>query len=113
MNLSTLLSFSPFISKSVSGPHCRHPLIQGFSSGQLAMVESTTVMIEEREKEIKSIVQSIAEINEMYRDLATLIVDQVIIHTHIHTDLYLNVSISTCSNHLKAFTIYNTPKVVE
>ena len=41
------------------------------------MVESTSVMIEEREKEIRSIVQSIAEINEMYRDLATLIVDQV------------------------------------
>ena len=43
----------------------------------MAVVESTTVMIEEREKEIQSIVQSIAEINEMYRDLATLIVDQV------------------------------------
>ena len=41
------------------------------------MVESTTVIIEEREKEIRSIVQSISEINEMYRDLATLIVDQV------------------------------------
>ena len=34
-------------------------------------------MIEEREKEITSIVQSISEINEMYRDLATLVVDQV------------------------------------
>ena len=35
------------------------------------------MMIEEREKEITSIVQSISEINEMYRDLATLVVDQV------------------------------------
>ena len=50
---------------------------QGFTDNQLSMVESTTVMIDEREKEIKSIVQSISEINEMYRDLATLIVDQV------------------------------------
>ena len=41
------------------------------------MVEQSTVMIEEREKEIRSIVQSISEINEMYRDLATMIVDQV------------------------------------
>ena len=43
----------------------------------MAMVEQSTVMIEEREKEIRSIVQSISEINEMYRDLATMIVDQV------------------------------------
>ena len=35
-------------------------------------------MIEEREKEITAIVQSISEINEMYRDLATMVVDQVI-----------------------------------
>ena len=34
-------------------------------------------MIEEREKEITAIVQSISEINEMYRDLATMVVDQV------------------------------------
>lgn len=43
----------------------------------MSMVEHSTVMIEEREKEIRSIVQSISEINEMYRDLATMIVDQV------------------------------------
>ena len=43
----------------------------------MAMMEQSTVMIEEREKEIRSIVQSISEINEMYRDLATMIVDQV------------------------------------
>ena len=53
---------------------------QGFTETQQVMVESTTVMIEEREKEIQTIVQSIAEINEMYRDLATLIVDQVYRH---------------------------------
>ena len=43
----------------------------------MSLVEYSTVMIEEREKEIRSIVQSILEINEMYRDLATMIVDQV------------------------------------
>ena len=41
------------------------------------MVEDSTVMIEEREREITAIVQSISEINEMYRDLATMVVDQV------------------------------------
>ena len=51
--------------------------VQGFTSQQMSMVEQSTVMIEEREKEIRSIVQSISEINEMYRDLATMIVDQV------------------------------------
>ncbi len=51
---------------------------KGFTHQQLAMVESSAVMIEEREREIQSIVQSISEINEMYRDLATMIVDQVL-----------------------------------
>lgn len=50
---------------------------QGFTRQQMSLVEKNTVMIEEREKEIISIVQSISEINEMYRDLATLVVDQV------------------------------------
>lgn len=43
----------------------------------MALVERNTVMIEERDKEIVTIVQSISEINEMYRDLATMVVDQV------------------------------------
>ena len=34
-------------------------------------------MIEEREKEITAIVQSISDISEMYRDLATMVVDQI------------------------------------
>jgi len=53
------------------------PLSQGFTSQQMATVESNTVMLEEREREISAIVRSISEINEMYRDLATLVVDQV------------------------------------
>ena len=43
----------------------------------MSLVENSVAMIEEREKEITSIVQSISEINEMYRDLATMVVDQV------------------------------------
>ena len=43
----------------------------------MSLVENSVAMIEEREKEITAIVQSISEINEMYRDLATMVVDQV------------------------------------
>jgi syntaxin 16 len=64
----------PFLVEEEEEPEVLYD--KGFTDHQLSMVESTTVIIEEREKEIKSIVQSISEINEMYRDLATLIVDQ-------------------------------------
>ncbi len=43
----------------------------------MALVEQNTTMIEERDKAIITIVQSISEINEMYQDLATMVVDQV------------------------------------
>lgn len=44
----------------------------------MLLAEKDAVLIEEREKEIVSIVRSISEISEMYRDLATIVVDQVI-----------------------------------
>ncbi len=49
----------------------------------MALVEDNSVMLEEREREITAIVQSISEINEMYRDLATLVVDQVGTTSHV------------------------------
>ncbi len=49
----------------------------GFSDNQLSQLEDNTEVIEQREKEIQSIVQSISQINEMYKDLATMIVEQV------------------------------------
>ena len=58
------------------------PVIQGFTGQQLATVEQNTALIEEREKEIQSIVQSISEINEMYRDLASMVVEQVRAHSY-------------------------------
>lgn len=51
--------------------------LQGFTHQQTTQVEKNAVLLEEREKEIIAIVQSISEINEMYRDLATLVVEQV------------------------------------
>lgn len=50
---------------------------QGFTSDQMRLAEENTAVIEQREKEIQSIVQSISELNEIFRDLATMIVEQV------------------------------------
>lgn len=49
---------------------------KGFTDRQMQLMEDNVVEIEEREREIRTIVQSISEINEMYRDLATMVVDQ-------------------------------------
>lgn len=40
-------------------------------------MEDNTEEIEQREQEIQSIVQSISQINDMYKDLAMLVVEQV------------------------------------
>ena len=50
---------------------------KGFSKDQLQYVEDNTAAIAEREREIIAIVQSISELNEIFKDLANLIVDQV------------------------------------
>lgn len=49
---------------------------RGFTSEQMRLAEENSVLIEQREKEIQSIVQSISELNEIFRDLATMIVEQ-------------------------------------
>lgn len=52
-------------------------LFQGFTDDQLMLVEQNTVMVEEREREIRQIVQSISDLNEIFRDLAGMVVEQV------------------------------------
>ncbi|VDH92204.1 syntaxin-16-like [Mytilus californianus] len=49
---------------------------KGFTSSQLHMVEDNTVHVKQREKEIAQIVQSITDLNEIFKDLATMVVDQ-------------------------------------
>lgn len=49
---------------------------KGFTSDQLLLVEENTLMVEEREKEIRQIMQSISDLNEIFRELATMIVEQ-------------------------------------
>ncbi|KAL0978243.1 hypothetical protein UPYG_G00167910 [Umbra pygmaea] len=49
---------------------------RGFTDDQLVLVEQNTVMVEEREREIRQIVQSISDLNEIFRDLAGMVVEQ-------------------------------------
>lgn len=42
------------------------------------LVEQNTIMVEEREREIRQIVQSISDLNEIFRDLAGMVVEQVL-----------------------------------
>eukprot|EP00118_Oscarella_pearsei_P010024 m.59572 g.59572 ORF g.59572 m.59572 type:complete len:143 (+) comp34889_c0_seq2:533-961(+) len=50
---------------------------RGFTDQQLSLVGDNTAVIEERDKQIRSIVQSISELNEIFRDLADMVVEQV------------------------------------
>ncbi|CAL1265708.1 unnamed protein product [Larinioides sclopetarius] len=43
---------------------------------QQLMIESNTSMVEQREREIKQIVKSIAELNDIFKDLACMVADQ-------------------------------------
>lgn len=52
-------------------------IFQGFTDDQLMLVEQNTVMVEDREREIRQIVQSISDLNEIFRDLAGMVVEQV------------------------------------
>ncbi|CAO2577442.1 Stx16 [Lemmus lemmus] len=49
---------------------------QGFTDDQLVLLEKNTLMVEEREREIRQIVQSISDLSEIFRDLGAMIVEQ-------------------------------------
>lgn len=49
---------------------------RGFTADQLLLVQQNTLLVEEREREILQIVQSISDLNEIFRDLGTVIVEQ-------------------------------------
>ncbi|XP_006024144.1 syntaxin-16 [Alligator sinensis] len=49
---------------------------RGFTDDQLVLVEQNTLMVEEREREIRQVVQSISDLNEIFRDLGAMIVEQ-------------------------------------
>ncbi|XP_071785498.1 syntaxin-16-like isoform X2 [Asterias amurensis] len=49
---------------------------RGFTDTQMQMVEDNNTVVEQREKEITHIVQSIVDLNEIFRDLASMVVEQ-------------------------------------
>ncbi|XP_029467503.1 syntaxin-16 isoform X2 [Rhinatrema bivittatum] len=49
---------------------------RGFTDDQLVLVQQNTLMVEEREREIRQIVQSISDLNEIFRDLGSMVVEQ-------------------------------------
>ena len=68
-------------------------------------MEDNTESIEQREQEIQSIVQSISQINDMYKDLAMLVVEQVsIVHHHniitcVHIVVYAYLGLGDSCNY--------------
>mmetsp|Transcript_8436 Transcript_8436/g.21088 ORF Transcript_8436/g.21088 Transcript_8436/m.21088 type:complete len:312 (-) Transcript_8436:247-1182(-) len=48
----------------------------GFTSAQLAMVDMSNTLAQERDAEIRKIVETIAELAQIMRDLSTLVVEQ-------------------------------------
>ncbi|XP_046841728.1 syntaxin-16-like [Xenia sp. Carnegie-2017] len=48
----------------------------GFSAQQVKLVDDNTALIQQREKEIQHIVSSIADLNQIFQDLSSLIVEQ-------------------------------------
>lgn len=49
---------------------------KGFTASQLQMVEDNSAIVQHREHEIGQIVRSIQDLNEIFKDLANMIVDQ-------------------------------------
>ncbi|XP_071089238.1 syntaxin-16-like isoform X1 [Haliotis cracherodii] len=49
---------------------------RGFTADQILLVEDNTTMVQTREKEVSQIVRSIMDLNEIFKDLSSMIVDQ-------------------------------------
>ena len=57
-----------------------HFVSQGFSMVQIQEVEDNTEFVQQREREVTHIVRSIQDLNEIFKDVASMVVDQVRIH---------------------------------
>ncbi len=64
-------------------------LLQGFTDDQLVLVQQNSVLVEEREREIRLIVQSISDLNEIFKDLAGMVVEQVRCDFYILINLFI------------------------
>ena len=51
--------------------------LQGFTTAQVQQLEDNTEIVKQREKEIQHIVQSIGDLNSIFKDLSIMVIDQV------------------------------------
>lgn len=49
---------------------------KGFTGNQLMLVQKDTQILQQRDKEIQSIVTSLEDISEMFKDMGTMVLDQ-------------------------------------
>jgi syntaxin 16 len=52
---------------------------EGWKQQSLAALEDNSVLVRHREREIQKIVQSIADLNTIFKDLATMVSEQVLL----------------------------------
>ena len=52
---------------------------EGWNQQSLAALEDNSVLVRHREREIQKIVQSIADLNTIFKDLATMVSEQVLL----------------------------------
>jgi len=59
---------------------------EGWNQSSLAALEDNTYLVRQREREIQKIVQSISELNTIFKDLASMVSEQVSsCHSKVHT----------------------------
>ena len=61
--------------------------LQGFNTAQVQQLEDNTEIVKQREKEIQHIVQSIGDLNSIFKDLSVMVIDQVCFVILIQDDL--------------------------
>jgi len=52
--------------------------VDGWTQQSLLMVDDNTIFVRQREREIHKIIQSISELNSIFKDLANMVADQVV-----------------------------------